>query len=196
MDQELVCIMVNYIVLEVINKSLYTRQISFFLLGYDILGSESITHGEYLTLRYPHENQWQYRPELSITRARPLVLIIPDNSINKQSVYAAGGYDVHRTTHKPYMIPDIQLFNPIKQQWEQLTIIPNLTLLHALSFNDNKLHVSETTDLPDQIPDTKILRSFDLKNLVWIEGDEIATKKKNLNIKDHAHPQVIQSFTD
>ena len=107
------------------------------------------------------------------------------------------------------MIPDIQIFNPIKQQWERLTTIPNLTLLHALSFNDNKLHVSETTDLPDQIPDTKILRSFDLKNLVWIEGDENVIKKKNEgknstlkvpshlsrdNEKDHINPQVIQSI--
>lgn len=107
------------------------------------------------------------------------------------------------------MVPDIQLFNPAKQCWEHLTTIPDLTLLHALSFVDNKVHVSETTDLPDQIPDTKILRSFDLQNLVWIEGHENIIKKKteekksalklpshhstNLpsNIKDHQHLQVI-----
>lgn len=111
------------------------------------------------------------------------------------------------------MIPDIQLFNPTKHCWEHLTTIPNLTLLHALSFTDNKVHVSETTDLPDQIPDTKILRSFDLQNLVWIEGHENIIKKKHEqknstlklpshhsinpeshhpNIKDHQHPQVIR----
>jgi hypothetical protein len=82
-------------------------------------------------------------------------------------VYAAGGFDINPTTHKPYMIPDLQLFNQITQRWQRLTTIPYLELSHALSFNDNNLHVSETIELPDQLPVTNILRSFDLEKLIW-----------------------------
>jgi len=82
-------------------------------------------------------------------------------------VYAAGGFNINPTTHKPYMIPDLQLFNQTTQRWQRLTTIPNLELSHALSFNDNNLHVSETIELPDQLPVTNILRSFDLEKLIW-----------------------------
>jgi len=153
--------------------------------GYDILGSESVTHGEYLTLRYPHEKQWRYRPELDVTRARPLVLIIPDDSTTGQSVYVAGGFNVNRNSNKPYVVPDLQLFNQTKQRWQRLTIIPNLNLSHALSFNDNKLYVSETIEVPNQLPETKILRSFDLQNLNWTNGEDDNDKKK-INEKNSA----------
>ncbi len=146
-------------------------------LGYDVLGNESIAHGEYLTLRYSRDKQWRYGPELDVTRARPLVLIIPDDSITGQSVYVAGGFNVSRNSHKPFIVPDLQLFNPTTQRWQRLTTIPNLKLLHALSFNDNKLHVSETIELPDRLPETNILRSFDLQKLIWIEGKNNTDKK-------------------
>jgi hypothetical protein len=139
-------------------------------LGYDVLGNESIVHGEYLTLRYPQDKQWRYAPELDITRARPLVFIIPDDSISGQSVYIAGGFNVNRNTHKPYIVPDLQLFNQKTQRWQRLTTIPNLDLSHALLLNENKLHVSETIELPDQLPETKVLRSFDLQKLIWTES--------------------------
>ena len=141
-------------------------------LGYDVLGNESIAHGEYLTLRYSRDKQWRYGPELDVTRARPLVLIIPDDSITGQSVYVAGGFNVSRNSHKPFIVPDLQLFNPTTQRWQRLTTIPNLKLLHALSFNDNKLHVSETIELVDQSPVTNVLRSFDLEKLIWADGNE------------------------
>jgi hypothetical protein len=170
--------MANYIVSEVqsIRCSLYREK--SFSLGYDILGSESVAHGEYLTLRYPHEKQWRYGPELDVTRARPLVLIVPDDSITGKSVYVAGGFNVNRNSHKPYVVPDLQLFNQAKQCWQRLTIIPNLNLSHALLFNDNKLYVSETIEIPDRLPETKILCSFDLRNLNWIDGKDDHDKKK------------------
>jgi hypothetical protein len=59
-----------------------------------------------------------------------------------------------------------------------LTTIPNLSLLHALAFNDNKLYVSETIEIPDRLPETKVLRSFDLQNLTWTEGNDNHDKKK------------------
>lgn len=169
--------MVNCIVSEVINTLLFIYK-KFLSLGYDLLGNKSIAHGEYLILRYPQDKQWQYAPEIDVPRARPLVFIIPGDSINEQSVYIAGGFNVTSNTHKPYIVPDLQLFNQTTQRWQRLTTIPKLELAHALSFNDNKLHVSETIELPDQLPVTNILRSFDLRKLFWTnEQNDINHKK-------------------
>ncbi len=44
--------------------------------------------------------------------------------------------------------------------------------------NDDKLHVSETIELPDQLPETKILRSFDLQKLIWIDGTNDTDNRK------------------
>lgn len=173
---------------------LYRQNNIFYSSGYDVLGNESITHGEYLILRYPQDKQWRYAPELDITRARPLVLIIPDDSISGQSVYVAGGFNVNPNTHKPYVVSDIQLFNQTTQHWQRLTIIPNLDLSHALSFNDNKLHVSETIELPDQIPITNILRSFDLRKLIWTSDSKNDINNKKINEKNSRQTTPLSSL--
>jgi hypothetical protein len=53
-----------------------------------------------------------------------------------------------------------------------------LDLSHALLLNENKLHVSETIELPDQLPETKVLRSFDLRKLIWIESKNDTDNRK------------------
>jgi len=93
-------------------------------------------------------------------------------------VYIAGGFNVNRNTHKPYIVPDLQLFNQKTQRWQRLTTIPNLDLSHALLLNENKLHVSETIELPDQLPETKVLRSFDLRKLIWTESKNDTDNRK------------------
>jgi hypothetical protein len=85
------------------------------------------------------------------------------------------------------MIPDLQTFNQITQRWQRLTTIPNLELSHALSFNDNNLHVSETIDLPDQLPVTNILRSFDLEKLIW------TNPKNDLNEQNSTQTNPVKS---
>ena len=96
-------------------------------------------------------------------------------------------FNVNPNTHKPYIVPDLQLFNQTTQRWQRLTTIPNLELSHALSFNDNKLHVSETIEVPDQLPVTNILRSFDLQKLIWTNAkddvDNRKLKEQNLTQK-------------
>lgn len=93
-------------------------------------------------------------------------------------MYIAGGFSINRNTHKPYIVPDLQLFNQTTQRWQHLTTIPNLDLSHALLLNENKLHVSETIELPDQLPETKVLRSFDLRKLIWIESKNDTDNRK------------------
>jgi len=58
--------------------------------------------------------------------------------MNGQSVYIAGGFNVSSNTHKPYTVPDLQLFSQATQRWQCLTIILNVEVSHTLSFNDNK----------------------------------------------------------
>ncbi len=174
------CIGGNYNISLFIYKKLLSR-------GYDLLGNKSIAHGEYLILNYPEDKQWRYAPEIDVPRARPLIFIIPDDSINGHSVYVAGGFNINPNTHKPYMIPDLQSFNPITQRWQRLTTIPNLELSHALSFNDNNLHVSETIELPDQLPVTNILRSFDLEKLIW------TNPKNDLNEQNSTQTNPVKS---
>ena len=106
-----------------------------------------------------------------MVRARPLVFIVTDDSPRGRSIYVAGGFNVNPSTHRSYIVPDLQLFEEKAQRWQQLTIIPHLELKHALSFNDNRLHINETAELPNQLPITTILRSFDLGKLIWIDAN-------------------------
>lgn len=109
-----------------------------------------------------------------------MVFIIPDASSNRQNVYVAGGFNVNKHTHKAYIVPDLQLFNQTTQRWQCLTTIPNLELSHALSLNENKLNVSETIELPNQEPETNILRTFDLEKRMWIDAEnDTDTRKMN-----------------
>ncbi|CAF0914709.1 unnamed protein product [Adineta steineri] len=146
--------------------------------GYDILGNKSIAHGEYLTLRYPQDKQWRYVSQIDTVRALPLVFIIPGNSINEQNVYVAGGFNVNSHTHKTYIVPDLQVFNQMTQRWQRVTTIPDLELSHALSFNNDKLHISEIIELPNELPMTNILRSFDLQKLIWTNGKDNNDNKR------------------
>lgn len=65
--------------------------------GFDIIATESITHGEYYYLTWPIDNQWKERKSLEPVRARSLVLLIPNT--NENSIYVAGGYDVSIDRH-------------------------------------------------------------------------------------------------
>ncbi|CAF1229586.1 unnamed protein product [Rotaria sordida] len=151
--------------------------------GYDVLGNRSIVHGEYLILRYPQDKQWQYAPELNIIRVRPLVFIDPNDTIHGPNIYVAGGFNINPYTHKPYIVPDLQLFNRVTQCWQQLTTIPNLELSHELSFDDYKLHVSETIELSDQMPIMKNLYSFDLQKLSWINTANDTDDNRKINVR-------------
>ncbi|CAF3737155.1 unnamed protein product [Rotaria sordida] len=151
--------------------------------GYDVLGNRSIVHGEYLILRYPQDKQWQYAPELNIIRVRPLVFIDPNDTIHGPNIYVAGGFNINPYTHKPYIVPDLQLFNRVTQCWQQLTTIPNLELSHELSFDDYKLHVSETIESSDQMPIMKNLYSFDLQKLSWINTTNDTDDNRKINVR-------------
>jgi hypothetical protein len=64
--------------------------------GFDILSSESITHGEYYRLTWPIDNEWKQKTSIEQIRARSLVLIIPNNTVPYQRlIYVAGGYDIN-----------------------------------------------------------------------------------------------------
>ncbi|CAF2435263.1 unnamed protein product [Rotaria sp. Silwood2] len=152
--------------------------------GYDVLGNRSIAHGEYLILHYPQDKQWQYAPELNIVRVRPLVFIDPNDTINGHNVYVAGGFNINSHTHKPYIVSDLQLFKQVTQSWQQLTTIPNLELSHELSFDDHKLHVSETIELPDQIPTINHLYSFDLRKFSWINTTNDTDDNRKINTRN------------
>ena len=109
---------------------------------------------------------------------------------------------------KPYVVSDLQLFNQSTQRWQRLTTIPNLQLSHTLSFADNKLHVSETTEVPNRPPVTNILRSFDLRTLTWTNNvnnkmnapttqsssafiPSPYPNRRNTEIKTHLNNQVV-----
>lgn len=134
-----------------------------------MLGHQSIAHGEYLTLRYQHDKEWQYRPELNIARVRSIVFIDVNDSIDGHTVYVAGGFNVNPTNHKPFILPDLHLFNQDTQSWQYVTTIPNLKLTNELTFDDHKLHVSESIEIPGQIPKINPICSFDLQKLIWID---------------------------
>jgi hypothetical protein len=69
-----------------------------------------------------------------------------------------------------------------------------LKLSHALLLNENKLHVSETIELPDQLPETKVLRSFDLRKLIWTDAKN-DTDNRKINEKNST-PITPSSSTD
>ncbi|CAF1013634.1 unnamed protein product [Didymodactylos carnosus] len=75
---------------------------------------------------------------------------------------------------------DVWTFSEERRKWLKVTDIPELELLHGLSYNDNKLHISETTEIPGKPPLTNILRSYDLQTGVWKEeNNERRPKIKN-----------------
>jgi len=64
--------------------------------GFDILSSESITHGEYYRLTWPMDSQWKKQISIEPVRARSLVLSIPNENVSLgRLIYVAGGYDVN-----------------------------------------------------------------------------------------------------
>ncbi|CAF3977698.1 unnamed protein product [Rotaria magnacalcarata] len=107
-----------------------------------------MAHGEYLMLDYRQGKQWQYEPELSVIRVRPIVFIDINSSINNHTVYVAGGFNINPISYKPYIVPDLQLFNQVTQSWQYITTILNLELTHESSFEHHKLHASEIIEMP------------------------------------------------
>ncbi|CAF4119594.1 unnamed protein product [Rotaria socialis] len=159
--------------------------------GFDILASQSIAHGEYLMLDYRQDKQWQYGPELSVIRVRPIVFIDTNSSINNHNVYVAGGFNINPNSYKPYIVPDLQLFNRAIQSWQYVTTIPDLELTHELSFEHNKLHVSEIIEVADKIPETNTLYTFDLEKLIWTDTkNNIA----NNRIQEIKHQQNTEHY--
>lgn len=68
--------------------------------GFDILSSESITHGEYYRLTFPKDTQWQEEKSLEQIRARSLVLLIPKANVPEEKmIYVAGGYYIDIKRH-------------------------------------------------------------------------------------------------
>ena len=77
--------------------------------GFDILSSESITHGEYYRLTWPVDTQWKQQKSIEPIRARSLVLIIPNNHLpSERLIYVAGGYDVNTKRH-PSIVSNIYM---------------------------------------------------------------------------------------
>ena len=56
-----------------------------------------------------------------------------------------------------------------KKNWKLITIIHHLKLSHALSFYDDKLHISELILKGHEEYDNQIIRSYDFKSNQWIE---------------------------
>lgn len=77
--------------------------------GFDIISTESITHGEYYCLTWPIDTKWKQRKSIEPIRARSLVLIVPNSTApHERDVYVAGGYDVN-VKHHPFVVSDIYL---------------------------------------------------------------------------------------
>ena len=55
------------------------------------------------------------------------------------------------------------------QNWKLITIIDHLKLSHALSFYDDKLHISEVILKANEEYDNQIIRSYDFKTNQWID---------------------------
>ncbi|CAF0800946.1 unnamed protein product [Adineta ricciae] len=140
--------------------------------GFDILSSESITHGEYYRLTWPTDTQWRKQTSIESIRARSLVLLIPNRSAPLgRLIYVAGGYNVN-TKRRPMVVPTILMFEENDKQWKLVTTIPNFKLLHGLSFFEDKLHVSESTLKSEHDYDTRIIRSYDFTTNQWIESSK------------------------
>ena len=140
--------------------------------GFDVLNNHSIAHGEYLILHYLNDRDWRYAAELNPPRARPIVMIIPDDSPQGRTIYLAGGFNSHPHTHQTHIVADLQVYDETIQQWQQLTVIPHLQLSHVLSFSQNKLYVNEVREGTDNLAVSKVLRSFDLQKKTWTEGQD------------------------
>jgi hypothetical protein len=68
--------------------------------GFDILSSESITHGEYYRLTWPIDIQWKQQISIEQIRARSLVLLIENENIPyERFIYVAGGYNINVKRH-------------------------------------------------------------------------------------------------
>jgi hypothetical protein len=77
--------------------------------GFDILSSESITHGEYYRLTYPIESQWKQQKSIEQIRARSLVLIISNANVPyERLIYVAGGYNIN-IKHRPTVVSTIDM---------------------------------------------------------------------------------------
>lgn len=61
------------------------------------------------------------------------------------------------------------LDNDENKQWTLITVVPHLKLIHALSFFEDRLHVSEPVLKANEEYDSRLLRSYDFKKNLWIE---------------------------
>ena len=63
-----------------------------------------------------------------------------------------------------------------ENNWKFITDIPDLKLIHGLSFYEDKLHVSEPIIQMNNECDNQIIRSYDFKMHQWFES---SLKKEN-----------------
>ena len=158
--------------------------------GFDILSSESLTHGEYYRLTFGKDNHWQKETSFEQIRARSLVLLIPKKtSSNDLSIYVAGGYHIDIKRH-PNVVSTVYMCNNIfhvnslrlyqfiwldddnEKLWKFITNIPNLKLTDGLSFFDDKLHVSESLLTLNNEYDLQLTRTYDFETNQWIECEK------------------------
>jgi hypothetical protein len=77
--------------------------------GFDIISSESITHGEYYRLTWPIDTQWKRQTPIQPIRARSLVLLIPNESAPfGRHIYVAGGYEVN-VKRRPIVVSTVHM---------------------------------------------------------------------------------------
>ncbi|CAF4715115.1 unnamed protein product, partial [Rotaria socialis] len=86
-------------------------------------------------------------------------------------IYVAGGYDVN-VKRRPVVIPTVHMYDEEEKNWKLITSIPNLQLIHGLSFYDDKLHVSRSVLNIDNQYNSEIIRSYNLKTNQWIESSK------------------------
>ncbi|CAF3401903.1 unnamed protein product [Rotaria sp. Silwood1] len=138
--------------------------------GFDIISNESITHGEYYRLQWPIDNQWKKETSIEPIRARTLVILVSNENVSfKRFIYVAGGYDVN-IQRRPIVIPTVHMYSEDEKNWKFITTIPNLQLMHGLSYYDDKLHISHSILNIDNEYNTQIIRSYDFKINQWIES--------------------------
>ncbi|CAF2728684.1 unnamed protein product [Rotaria sp. Silwood2] len=137
--------------------------------GFDIISYESITHGDYYRLQWPIDTQWKIETSIEPIRARSLVISVPNENVPfKRFIYVAGGYDVN-IQRRLIVIPTVHMYEEEKKNWKLITTIPNLQLMHGLSFYDDKLHISHSILNIDNEYNTQIICSYDFKTNQWIE---------------------------
>jgi hypothetical protein len=56
-----------------------------------------------------------------------------------------------------------------ENNWKFITIIPDLKLIHGLSFYDDKLYISESILKINNEYDNQLIRSYDFQTNQWIE---------------------------